>query len=105
MSGGFKSGGKVHRILERLSAGPATRTELAALIRGPNQTHHRARIRIYPLLTFLHDQGLTWSAPGVVMITVAGMEALDALGPLISTTNHRPIGAPNARIFARKEAA
>ncbi len=37
--------GKAHRILHRLLDGPASKSELADLIRGPNQTAHAAKKR------------------------------------------------------------
>ena len=98
----------MHRILDRLNVGPASRADLAEIIRGPHQTSRRAQTRFYRLSVFLRDEGLVWATAGELSITAAGMAALDELGPLITTDAegaHHTHGAPNARIFARKEAA
>ena len=107
MSGAYKAGGKVHRILDRLNVGPASRADLAEIIRGPHQTSRRAQTRFYRLTVFLRDEGLVWATTGELSITAAGMAALDELGPLITTGGHAhpSHGAPNARVFIRKEAA
>lgn len=109
MSGAYKAGGKVHRILDRLNVGPTSRADLAEIIRGPHQTSRRAQTRFYRLSVFLRDEGLVWATAGELSITARGVEALDELGPLITTgahsVHHQTHGAPNARIFARKEAA
>lgn len=108
MSGAYRAGGKVHRILDRLNVGPTSRADLAEIIRGPRQTMVRAKTRLHALMTVLRDEGLVWVSGGELSITARGVEALDELGPLITTGAggvHRPHGAPNARIFARKEAA
>lgn len=107
MSGAYKPGGKVHRILDRLNVGPTSRADLAEIIRGPHQTARRAQTRFYRLSIFLRDEGLVWASGGELSITHRGVEALDQLGPLITTgaESAPAYGAPNARIFVRKEAA
>ena len=105
MSGSYKAGGKVHRVLDRLAVGPASRAVLAEMIRGPHQTTRRAQTRLYRLSVFLRDEGLVWATTGGLEITHLGLEALDELGPLITDGERQPHGAPNVRIFTRKEAA
>ena len=76
MKGEFSVDGKAHRILSRLYCGPATLSEIAEVIRGPQQTLKGARGRAYQFLVSLRDEGLASTKGEVSFITGAGTEAL-----------------------------
>ena len=74
--GSFSVNGKAHRILTRLSTGPATLGELAEVVRGPNQTSEAARGRAYQLMVSIRDSRLARTEREVSYITWQGQDAL-----------------------------
>lgn len=89
----YSINGKTHRILHRLLDGPATKAELAEIVRGPNQTAHAAKKRVGRLLIQLATDRLVWVADSAVTITPAGRTAYSGLGDLgAATTSVRVFG-------------
>lgn len=99
--GNYSTGGRCHRILERLAKGPASRGELARLIQGSNQTFKSAKHRAWSFVVALETDGLAARNDGLVDITPAGRRWLDERGP---ADDARP-ARTSVRIFVREAMA
>lgn len=96
----FKPNGRSHRVLSRLSEGPASFGELQDVAKYRCNSD---RSKAWHLLTALIRAGFVVNTGRQYAITPSGMEALSDLREGFSVSSET--ARPSVRVFARGEAA
>lgn len=105
MPANYTHQGKGHRILSFLEDRSATRKQIAAAVRGQNQTEEGADGRAFNMIVVLRKDGLIAQRGPLFSITDDGLAYLHHIGPYDWRAKplwHEPV--PNIRIFTKEPA-